>query len=178
MQEAEAVFNDDDRPIDDHPDRNSQSAETHQVGRDTILLHHQKGDQQGERQGDDDDKGGTQLEEKKKEHDRHKYRSGQQGTGHRADSLVCDLGSVVDGFDRDTLWQGSFDQRQFGFDRFDDFGGIGPASLQDHPEHRLFPVDRHRTKPKRPARLDFGDITDGDCLGIFGPHDGISDIVE
>ena len=32
MEEAEAVFDDDDRPVDDHSDRDGQSAETHQVG--------------------------------------------------------------------------------------------------------------------------------------------------
>ncbi len=50
VHQPKRVFDDDDRTVDDHPDRDRQAAEAHQVGTDAVMPHQQKGDQKRQRQ--------------------------------------------------------------------------------------------------------------------------------
>jgi hypothetical protein len=49
LDEAEGVFGDDDAGIDEHADGDRDAGETHDVGRDTGVVHAEKGQQDGER---------------------------------------------------------------------------------------------------------------------------------
>ena len=178
MQQSEAVFYHNDSTIDNHADSDGKSAETHQVCRDTVMAHQQKGDQQRERQREDDDKCRTQFKEEQKEDDRDQYRSSQQGGCHRVDRFVGDLGTVIDRFDLYSFGKGCIDKGQLLFDGGDHLGGIGTAALQHHPKHRLFAIDRHGTETRRFSLFDLCDIGDGDSKGIFAAHYGIAYIIQ
>ena len=89
-----------------------------------------------------------------------------------------DLRSVINGLYLYAFGESSVDQRQFGFDGFDHFGGIGAASLQDHSEHCLFAINGHRTKARCFALFDFGYVANGYSKCPFAAHNSVAYVIE
>lgn len=70
-QMALHVFHLHDRRIDNHPQRDGQAAQRHQIRREADLLHDQEGGQDGQRQRQGDDNGTAEIPEKQIQHEDH-----------------------------------------------------------------------------------------------------------
>ena len=93
------VFHLDDGRVDDHPDRDRQASEGHEVGRQAENLHRDEREQHRERQGQDDDERAAEAAEEEIQDKDHEQRPDQQSLGDGMDGPVDDIGALVVGFD-------------------------------------------------------------------------------
>ncbi len=99
------VLDHDDRGIDQHADRDRETAETHQIRREPEHPHHQEGDERGEGQGDRHHDGGADIAEEQQQQNDDKRGRFEKRVGHGADRAVDQVGAVVENLELDAFGQ-------------------------------------------------------------------------
>ena len=99
LQMLVRVFNHHDRGINHGANGNRNAAQRHDVGIDALVVHHDKGRQNAQRQRDDGHQGRAQVKQKDKAHHSHDDELFKQFEAQVADRLFDQHGSVVGGND-------------------------------------------------------------------------------
>ena len=81
--------------IDDHPDRDGQSAQRHEVCIKPHVFHHDESEKQRKRQRENDDHGAAQTPQHEVENDYDQNRSFQQRSCNGPDAAGNDIGAVI-----------------------------------------------------------------------------------
>jgi hypothetical protein len=157
-EQAQAVLDHHDRPIDDQPE--VERAQTHQIARHSDRVHPADGDEERERDDDRDDQCGAPIPHHEQQHERDEQRALAQIVLDGRDRAIDQVGAAVLLVDHHALGQCRLDveQRLLGAQR--DLAAVLPDEHHDRAKHRFAPVLRRRALPRRRSDHDVGEIAD------------------
>ena len=155
----------DDGRVDDHADRDGQTAEGHEVGRQPEQAHHDEREQDRERQGQEHDEGAAEAAQEQVEDEDDEQGADEQRLGDRVDGPVDDVGPLVIGHDAEAERQDArrVDLGDPALDGPDDVAAVGAAQHHDDAADDLaLPVLDRAALPDRLPGPNLGDVADED----------------
>ena len=159
--------------IDQHADGDRQSAERHQIGRESELLHQDEGGQRRQRQDQRHGQGRARIAEK--EHQQHddQDRGLDQRLGDGMDRALDQHAAVVEDIEPDALGQTGRQFIELGLDAVDQGARIGAAQRQHQRLDRLaLTIAGHGAIAGQGREPDLGDIGHAHRLaGVAADHD-------
>ena len=145
--------------IDQHADRNRQTAQAHQVRRHAESAHQNESDQRGQRQHQGHRQRRAHIAEEQAEQDHHQDRGFEQRGGDRAHGFIHQCGTIVEHIDRNTFGQGRLELAQLLLHAFHHLLRIGAGQPQHQALHGfVFAALRHHAIARQRADFDFGQI--------------------
>ncbi len=157
MQPVQHGLHDDHRAV--HDQAEVQCAEAHQVAAHAEQVHHDHGEEHGQRDHRGHHQPGAQVGQEEHQDQHHDQRAFQQVRLHRVDGVVHHLGAVQEGLDGHALGQGLLDRGDALLHMLDHLAGVRALQHHHHRTGRFaFIVVGHGTVAGRSAQAHFGHI--------------------
>ncbi len=136
------VFNNDDGGIDHCPDGDGNPPQRHDVCRELLAEHRNKGEQHGNRERDDRDKGRASMQKKNSDNETHDHHFFNEGVAQRVDGAQDQLRAVIGNNKLNPFGERIFDLGQPLFDGVDDRERVlAVAHNDDAPDRLAFSIE-------------------------------------
>ena len=180
LQPLVGVLNHHDGGIDHRSHRNGDPAQRHDVGVESLEMHHDKGEAQAERQGDNRHQRRAHVPQEQGADQGDDDKLFQQFVAEVVDGAVDKLAAVVGGDDFNPFRQAALQRRQFFFDRRDRFPGVLAGAQDHHPAgHFAFAVQFGDTAAHLRADLYPRDVAEiHRHAGVTGFQHNVFEVVE
>ena len=158
------ILDNDDRIVDDEPDREHECEQRQEVDRVTEEQHHEEGADQGQGHRDQRDRDCAEAAEEEKDHDADDQEREPQRLLDLLDRAADELGAVVDNLAVDAARHRGLDLGEHVADTLRDIEHVRVRGDLDADEHRVASAERSREVVVLGAEGDVGDV--------FEPDDG------
>ncbi len=174
---AADVLDDDDGGVDDHPDREREAAQAHEVRGDPGRAHDDEADEEREREGEDDDERRPELGDEEEEDQDHEEAAFEQGVDDGLDAGLDERGAVVEDVQPDSRRKRVPNLLHGGLDAAHDVLRVRALEHDDHARDDLaLPVARDGALAGLRPDDDVGDVPHVDGRAVDGLEHGPLDV--
>jgi hypothetical protein len=176
LDEAEGVLSHHDGGVHQHPDRDGDPGQRHDVGGDTEISHEQERREHGQGDGDRHDQDRAEVEQEQDVHQGDHRGLLEECPLERGGGSVDQRRAVIERHDPDPGWEPALQGRHLLLDPGDDVGGADAIAGDHHPAHRLLTTLDQRRNAERVAHPHRRHLPQVDRHAVLGADDRVLEI--